>query len=76
MGYVSPAMDELLNQALATPVADLAPVMAEINNQLNADWAAAPYTVTSEGLIWADNVSGIVPTYSSIFLFDDATIDG
>jgi peptide/nickel transport system substrate-binding protein len=76
MGYVSPAMDELLNQALATPVADLAPVMAEINNQLNADWAAAPYSVGTEGLIWADNVSGIVPTYSSIFLFDNAAIDG
>ena len=75
MGYVSPAMDELLNEALATPAAELAPVFAEINNQLNADWAIAPYGVTAEGLVWADNVSGIVPTYSSIMLFHDATID-
>jgi len=76
MGYVSPAMDELLDQALATPVADLAPVMAEINNQINADWAIAPYGVTAEGLAWADTVSGLVPTYSSIFLFHDASIEG
>jgi len=74
-GYVSPAMDELLNQALATPVADLAPVMAEINNQLNADWVVAPFGVTSEGIVWADTVSGIVPTYSSIMLFHDAVIE-
>lgn len=76
MGYVSPAMDELLNEALATPSADLAPVFAEINNQLNADWAVASYGVIAEGLVWADNVSGIVPTYSSIMLFHDAAIDG
>jgi len=74
MGYVSPAMDALLDQALATPVNDLAPVMAEINNQLIADSAVAFYGATSEGLVWSDNVTGIVPTYSSIFLFDQASM--
>jgi ABC-type transport system substrate-binding protein len=74
MGYVSEAMDALLAEALATPYADLAPVLAQINDQINADFAAVTYGATSEGVVWADNVSGIIPTFSSIFLFHAASI--
>lgn len=74
MGYVSPAMDALLDDALGTPFAELPSVMAEINNQINADFAAQSYGVTDEGAVWQDNVTGIVPTVSSIFLFHGASI--
>ena len=74
MGYSSPTMDGLLDDALATPFEDLKPVMAKINDQINADFAAQTYAVTSEGAVWQDNVTGIVPTVSSIYLFHAASI--
>lgn len=74
MGYSSPTMDGLLDDALATPFEDLKPVMAKINDQINTDFAAQTYAVTSEGAVWQDNVTGIVPTVSSIFLFHAASL--
>jgi peptide/nickel transport system substrate-binding protein len=76
MAVSNPNLDALLAEALATPFADLPPVMAKINNEINADSTAINYAVTSEGIVWADNISGIVPTVSTIFLFHDAFIDG
>jgi peptide/nickel transport system substrate-binding protein len=75
MGYKSEAMDVLLNEGLATPLGELPSVMARINDQLNADFAAVTYAVGSEGVVWQDNVKGIVPTMSTIFLFHDAYLE-
>lgn len=74
MGYVSAEMDALLQEALATPYAELPPVMALINEQIHADTAAITYGATSEGVIWQDSVSGLIPTMSTIFLFHAATL--
>ena len=72
--YASDEMDALLNEALATPAADLAGVMAEINNLINADFVALSVGTLDEGIVWADDISGIVPTVSTIYLFHDAVI--
>lgn len=72
MGYLSTDMDALISEALATPPSELKPVMAKINDQLHADFAAVTYAVTSEGLVWQPNIKGIIPTMSSIFLFHGA----
>lgn len=72
--YASEEMDALLNEALATPGGELTDVMAEINNLINADFVALPIGSLDEGIIWADGISGIVPTVSTIYLFHDAVI--
>ena len=76
MGVNNPTLDALISEALATKFADLSPVMAKINNEINADSTAINYGVTGEGIVWADNVKGIMSTVSTIFLFHDAFIDG
>ena len=75
-GYASEEMDALLDEALATPAADLAAVMAEINNLINDDFVVLPIGTLDEGIIWTDDISGIVPTVSTIYLFHDAVIAG
>lgn len=72
--YQSDEMDALLNTALGTPASDLAPVMADINALLGTDFVGFTMGTLDEGIIWSDDISGIVPTVSSIFLFHDAVI--
>lgn len=74
IGYSSDAMDALVTEALASPYADLPSVMARINDQINADTPLLQYGTTSDALVWADNVSGLVVTYSSVVLFHEATM--
>ena len=74
IGYASDAMDALLDTALATPTSDLAPVMAEINALIGTDFVGFTMGTLDEGIVWTDDISGIVPTVSSIFLFHDAVL--
>lgn len=74
IGYASDDMDALITEALASPYADLPGVMARINDQVNADTPLLQYGTTSDALVWADNVSGLVVTYSSVVLFHEATL--
>ena len=75
MGYDSDEMDALLDEALATPYADLPAVVARISNQLHDDVALLTYG-TADYMLVTDGVSGIVPSYALVGLFHDASVDG
>ncbi len=72
MGYASDEMDAALDAILSSQ--DQPAAFAEMNRIFVQDHAAVSLGATDEGIIWAPNVSGIVPTVATIFLFHDAVV--
>ena len=75
MGYDSPEMDAALDKLFAAPDVDTRKkAMAEVNDIFNKDYVAVVYGATREGIIWAPEVKGIIPTAATEFLFANAYI--
>nr|WP_249420327.1 ABC transporter substrate-binding protein [Rhabdothermincola salaria] len=76
VGYESAEMDEALDALFAAPDEEARQeAVAEINSIYNEDWVGVIYGAPREGIIWADDVEGIIPTTASTFLFANAYIN-
>jgi peptide/nickel transport system substrate-binding protein len=75
-GYANPDMDIALDhlQAAATKEEQQAAV-AEVDKIFVQDHVVIAYGGMEEGIVWKPDIHGIVPTLSSIFLFDNAYIE-
>jgi peptide/nickel transport system substrate-binding protein len=74
-GYGNPAMDDALDALFAAPDDEARQeAMAEINSIYNEDWVGVIYGAPREGIIWADNIKGILPSNATTFLFGNAYI--
>lgn len=77
MGYASDEMDAALDAILgAEPGDEQLNAFAEMNNVFVRDLVAVMYGSVDEGIVWAEEVEGIIPTAATIFLFHDAVITG
>ncbi len=73
MSYGNPDMDAALLDLFAAGDSDeLTTAMAEVNELFNRDAGTLAYGHIEEGLVWADDVEGIVPTGATMFMFHDA----
>jgi peptide/nickel transport system substrate-binding protein len=73
-GLVDPAMDEALNALLAATTDELPAALAEVNNIYVENYYGVPIGALSEGVVIADDITGVRQTGSTIFLFDKAAI--
>ena len=71
-GYSSPEMDVALFEMLAAEGDEVQPAFAEVNRIFNEDAVSFVYGAPREGIVWKPHVEGIVPTTSTVFLFDKA----
>jgi peptide/nickel transport system substrate-binding protein len=77
MSYASEEMDAALLDILAAETEDAQlEAFAEMNRIFNDDLVAVNYGAPEEGIVWSDDVRGIVPTVATIFLLDKASIEG
>jgi peptide/nickel transport system substrate-binding protein len=77
MSYASEEMDAALLDILAADTEDTQlEAFAEMNRLFNDDFVAVNYGAPEEGIVWSDDVRGIVPTVATIFLLDKASIEG
>lgn len=75
-GYANPEMDAALDRLQAAEDLDeQKAAIAEINDIFVQDFVAVSYGALDEGIVWKPEIKGIVPTISSIFLFDKAYIE-
>ncbi len=75
VGYANPAMDAAIADLFAAPDESARQqAMAEINKIYNEDWVGVIYGAPQEGIIWADDVQGILPGNATTFLFGNAYI--
>ena len=75
-GYESAEMDEALDALFAAPDEDARQqAMAEINSIYNEDWVGVIYGAPREGIIWTDDIEGIIPNAATTFLFGNAYIN-
>lgn len=73
MAYGEDDMDDALLDLFAAADGDeLTSAMAEVNELFHRDAATLSYGHIEEGLVWADDVQGIVPTGATMFMFHDA----
>jgi peptide/nickel transport system substrate-binding protein len=76
VGYESAAMDDALDALFAAPDEEARQeAVAEINSIYNEDWVGVIYGAPREGIIWASDIEGILPTTASTFLFANAYIN-
>jgi ABC-type transport system substrate-binding protein len=69
-------MDEALDALFAAPDEEARQeAMAEINSIYNEDWVGVIYGAPREGIIWADDIEGILPSNATTFLFGNAYIN-
>ena len=75
-GYESAEMDAALDALFAAPdEAARQEAMAEINTIFNEDWVGVIYGAPREGIIWTDDIEGIIPSNATTFLFGNAYIN-
>lgn len=75
-GYASPEMDAALDELrTAETLEDQKAAVVDVNDVFVQDHVVIAYGGMEEGIVWKPEIKGIVPTLSSIFLFDNAYIE-
>ena len=75
-GYANPDMDAALDRLRAAETLDeQKAAIAEVDDIFVQDHIVIAYGGMEEGIVWKPEIKGIVPTLSSIFLFDKAYIE-
>jgi peptide/nickel transport system substrate-binding protein len=73
MLYADDDMDEALLDLFAAASDDeLTDAMGDVNDIFHRDAGTLAYGHIEEGVVWAPNVQGIVPTGATMFMFHDA----
>jgi peptide/nickel transport system substrate-binding protein len=73
--YSSAEMDAALVEAMSVPTEERAAAVTEINNIYVQDFVSPVFGPNQDGIIWQDDVSGVIIAPTDIYLFHDAVVE-